>query len=143
MKKTIAFVAVLVLAVASLITVQSTPAVAADVCAGAGIAHAGASLSYPSGPTKTTSFGMNIDAGTCTSGQRFSATGTITGHCGLFSGSGHTTTGKAVQYNHSGTLLLLSGEAVGVFVMTEQLASSPNCRVGGTRWWVAGAVAVS
>lgn len=96
----------------------ATPASAAGVCVGTGTAQVNAGLSYPTGPSQTT--GYSLDLGTGGSGGCFttlgngslSASGTLTGHCGRsFSNDGNLTTPQgsvAMSFTTAGSMIVVS-----------------------------------
>ncbi|HVF74323.1 MAG TPA: hypothetical protein VM938_04690 [Acidimicrobiales bacterium] len=139
----------LLLAAASIATVgmlaPTSPASAdTDVCAGTGTATLGApGLGYPVvTPSRTVPFSFGFTAGTCTPVKTsLSASGTVTGNCGLSTGSGSTTNGHSFSFTSTGTVLVLTGDLSGTVSAVPDATHSGSCTNGtATRFLITGEV---
>jgi hypothetical protein len=144
----------LLLAAASIATVgmlaPTSPASAdTDVCAGTGTAVLSVGFGYPVNtvhPTTphphTSNFSFTFTAGACvvkTTG--LTAGGTVTGYCGLSSGTGATTNGHSFSFNSTGTVLVLTGNVTGTVSVVPDPAAGGSCTSdNATRFLVTGAV---
>jgi hypothetical protein len=138
----------LLLAAASIATVgmlaPTSPASAdEDVCVGTGTATltptGSLGFGYPvnAGNATTTSphvlhphsagFSFTYTAGACVVKASLTATGSVTGYCGLSSGSGSTTNGHSFSFNSVGTVLVLTGDLTGVTSALPDPTHSGSC----------------
>lgn len=127
----------------------ATPVSAAqEVCAGQGNASVGSGLFYPGlGPAKNTSFGFSLDIGACSTSANLTASGSISGplggaHCGLSTGSGTANGHHSFSYIGAGSLLVITGGAVGVVNATPNALVGSSCTTGATQFLVTGAAAL-
>lgn len=168
MRRVISFLAVALIA-ATAAVLAPAPASAHDaVCAGQGLATTGAGLLYPlvgsstSGtgtvtvnlaPT-TTTFAFGFTLGDCVPlGSKpggLTASGTVSGWCGLSSGHGDTDNNPAVTGPHPfawvgvGSSLVITGELVGVVNASPNVLNNESCTAAGgaDEFLVSGAVAL-
>src|SRR5687768_1453519 len=120
------------------VTLIPAPSVrATGVCAGSGSMSTGAPMFYPVTPLNpptvrqpvTTSFGFSLVnlGGTCvnttgavTTQKGFSATGTLSGWCGLLSGAGaESSTGERFAFVSAGGVVVFTGAVVGLALITD------------------------
>ena len=122
--------------------VTSSPASAdVDVCAGTGTATLNQPLTYPGiGGPVTTGFSFGFTAGTCVFKAGLSATGTVSGWCGLSSGQGETNSGHRFVWQGVGGELVLVGEVNGVVNAIPDALQGESCITGADRFLVQGAV---
>ncbi|HVF74321.1 MAG TPA: hypothetical protein VM938_04680 [Acidimicrobiales bacterium] len=144
----------LLLAAASIATVgmlaPTSPASAnTDVCAGTGTATLSVGFGYPVNTVHvlhphTANFSFGFTAGTCVSKTSLSASGTVTGYCGLSSGGGATTNGHSFNFTSTGTVLVLTGDVTGTVSAAPDPTHSGSCtNETATRFLITGEVVKS
>lgn len=122
-----------------------------DACAGTGTATLNNGFGLPLVTSKTATFTFTFTAGAClpvTAGGKgvpmsgLFATGTVTGACGLSTGSGSTTNGHAFSFLSQGTLLVLTGAAAGAVSAASNPTAGGSCtNTTATNFLITGAVA--
>lgn len=129
------------------------PAGSNEACAGQGIAVTGAPLTYPvtatSAPQVTVrqpriaTWGFSTTLGTCAPdlAKALSATGLVSGWCGLSSGTGTTGNGIRFAWVGVGGVLAFTGGLVGVAQVTPNALANQSCHTGATSFLVAFATA--
>lgn len=99
-----------------------------EVCAGTGTMTIAFPLGWVAGGTAN--FAFTYTVGTCvtlSSFESLSASGVITGLCGLSSGWGTTNHGHNFTFLNTGTVFVMSGEANGAFSFVEDPTDSGSC----------------
>ncbi|HVF74980.1 MAG TPA: hypothetical protein VM938_08020 [Acidimicrobiales bacterium] len=110
-----------------------------DVCTGTGNMSTGSGLGEL--PTQvTTTFSITFTAGTCALGLGFAASGTLTGACGHFTGSGISNFGQRFALTSMGAVVVLTGRVTGVMTVVEDPTDAGSCTTGSARRFVVGAV---
>ncbi|MEA3075093.1 MAG: hypothetical protein QOF60_1 [Actinomycetota bacterium] len=133
----------------ALIIPTASPASAATtgVCAGVGFAST-PPLTYPITPgsapgfaaANSGAFNFSLDNGACVPGAgTLTASGNLAGYCGLSGGTGVTNTGNSFGYIGIGSILLITGQVVGVVNATPDVVfTGQSCTTGATRFIVTG-----
>lgn len=103
---------------------------AQGVCAGQGTANLSTGLGLPGvHPANTATF--NITFGVCVNVPNnkttLTATGTVTGWCGLSYGQGVTQDGHRFTFTSQGTVLVVTGEVTGVVIVEPAPGTTGSC----------------
>lgn len=143
-----AFLATTSIATALVALAPVSPASAdTNVCAGQGSLTTGP-LVYPVTATtapsvtinqpRTVAFAFGIGIGTCAPdlGKSLTATGTLTGWCGLWSGQGITGQGHQFAWLAAGGVAVFTGELDGVALVTPNVLAGQSCLTGATSFLV-------
>jgi hypothetical protein len=88
---------------------------------------------------RTANFSFSFTAGACVKKVSLTATGTVTGRCGLSTGVGVTGNGHVFAFVSVGTVLTHSGEVNGEVSAVADVASGSSCVTGATRFLITGA----
>lgn len=115
-----------------------------NVCIGAGTLRTSAPLFFVGfGAPKVTTYDMVFPIPAQCTGvpvpELFS--GTITGNCGLATGTGVTATGHVYTFTWNGGTLTFQGQVQGQLGITEDTGN--DCRTGATRFRVVGGLLLS
>jgi len=147
MKKRLGLLAAVAMILSVAGIMGSSPANAAHAaCAGQGTATLSAGLGLPPSSVSAT-FTLSSNVAVCTNGSSFSANGTLTGACGLSSGSGNATLGNAAalafQYQSAASVLVITGGITGtVNAFADPTVANNSCASGTAKvFQVQGAVA--
>ncbi|HVF74322.1 MAG TPA: hypothetical protein VM938_04685 [Acidimicrobiales bacterium] len=124
-----------------------TPASAdIDACAGTGYAILSVAFGYPVNTVHvlhphTSNFSFSIITGTCATKPTLTANGSVTGYCGLSSGSGSTFNAHSFSFTGTGTVLVLTGDLTGIVATVPDPVHSGSCTdETATRFLFTGAV---
>lgn len=146
MKRLIAL-AIAAVGVASFMVLPASPASAdTAVCAGTGVATlTGDTLEYPvpsqaavGGPFSTAGFTFGL-TGVCVPGGGLTAGGTVNGWCGDSYGNGTANVNHDFGFVGLGSVLIISGEVIGVVQATPDATTGHSCTTGAGRFLVQGA----
>ena len=115
-------------------------------CNAQGTATLSVGIGLPPSSTSA-SFTLSSNIAVCTNGSSVSANGTLTGACGLSSGSGNATLGNAAalafQYQSAASVLVITGGITGtVNAFADPTVANNSCASGTAKvFQVQGAVA--
>ena len=94
--------------------------------------------------SNTTSFSLIYWLGRCATGAVVTTTGTITGWCGMATGTGSTSNGHAFSVAWNGEEMTFSGDMTGTFAVTDEPTDGKPCSAGtADRFLVHGTVVLS
>lgn len=130
----------LLLTAALVSLIAPSPASAhSDVCGGQGIARLGGGFGLPP-EAATVDFTFQYGVlGVCASTTSLTAIGTVTGACGLSTGSGITNSGHTFSFTSQGTVLILTGQVTGSMSAVADPGAAGNCVDGNaTRFLITG-----
>ncbi|HVF75105.1 MAG TPA: hypothetical protein VM938_08650 [Acidimicrobiales bacterium] len=105
------------------------------VCTFDGVMHLSAGLWHadPFAPSVTTSFNFVYTTGLCTANKNVNTSGTITGWCGMATGTGATASGHAFSLAWNGATMTFSGAFAGAFHVTDIPFDTGDCAQGTAR----------
>lgn len=135
------------------LTMTASPASAAEVCAGVGLAATGP-VFYPVTPASAPGLApsasggvtFNFTVGACVVSGAGSVGGSFTAnavgnYCGHSTGTVSVPTAGSLSWVSAGSVLALTGAGGGVVVAVPDAVSGQSCVTGATSFRVAGAVA--